>query len=93
MGSCASSTGERRREISAHSFTEIVPSGRSAMICTVVPLRPDKTTRTKRKPKSVSTGSAMAASWAAKPVSPMKRASDARPLTALSPAKLEFRVL
>ena len=33
--------GESRREISAHSSTVIVPSGRSAMICTVVPLRPD----------------------------------------------------
>ena len=81
MGSCASSAGDRRREISAHSATVIVPSGRSAMICTVDPLRPDRTTRTKRKPRSASTGSAMAAIWAAKPVSPMKRASDAAPLT------------
>ena len=37
MGSCTSRTGERRREISAHSSTVIVPSGRSAMICTVGP--------------------------------------------------------
>ena len=41
IGSCASSTGESWREISAHSSTVIVPSGRSAMICTVVPLRPE----------------------------------------------------
>ena len=79
-----------RREISAHSSMVIVPSGRSAMICTVAPLRPETTTRTRRKPRSASTGSASAAISPAKPVSPMKRASDAAPLTAHSPARFKL---
>ena len=41
------------REMSAHSSTVMVPSGRSAMIWTVVPSRPETVTRTRRKPKSV----------------------------------------
>ena len=57
--------GDKLREMSAHSSTVIVPSGRSAMICTVVPLRPETATRTSRKPRSLSTGSTRAAISAA----------------------------
>ena len=44
-----------------------VPSGRSAMICTVLPSRPDTATRTRRKPRSLSAGSTSAATRAAAP--------------------------
>ena len=50
-----------------------VPSGRSAMICTVQPSAPDTRTRTSRKPRPSSTGSAMAATRAATPLDDQPR--------------------
>ena len=38
--------GEMLRESSSQSSTPIVPSGRSAMICTVMPFSPDIRMRT-----------------------------------------------
>ena len=63
-GRATSSTGEMRCEIASQSSTVIVPSGRSAMICTVMPVAARDLTRTRRKP-SPSTGSTIAASSAA----------------------------
>ena len=48
MGSATSSTGDSAREIASQPSIVIVPSGRSAMIWTVQPARPDIRTRTRR---------------------------------------------
>jgi hypothetical protein len=80
----ASSNGESWRETSAQSSTVMVPSGRSAMICRVVPLRPEMATRTMRKPISLRVGSIKVAISAATPVSLTKRVSDTAPLTCLT---------
>jgi hypothetical protein len=54
----------------------IVRSGRSAMIWTVQPESPETRTRTSRKPKPASTGSAIVATRAAEPCSMMRRGSS-----------------
>jgi hypothetical protein len=54
---------------------DIEPSGRSAMIWTVQPSAPDTRTRTSRRPRPSSTGSAIAATRAATPVSAISRGS------------------
>ena len=46
IGSATSIAGETLRESRSQSSTAIVPSGRSAMICTVMPFSPDTFTRT-----------------------------------------------
>ena len=46
------------------------------MICTVMPDIPEMRTRTMRKPRPSSKGSAMPATRAASPVSGMRRGSD-----------------
>ena len=53
----------------------MVPSGRSAMICTVQPLVPVTFTRTIRKPRSSTTGSMMAVTRDATPFSVISRFS------------------
>ena len=55
--------------------TDMVPSGRSAMICTVWPAEPETRTRTSRKPRLSSTGAASAATRAEIPVSVTSRGS------------------
>ena len=48
MGSATSSTGDSAREIASQSSICIVPSGRSAMICTVQPASAEILIRTSR---------------------------------------------
>jgi len=48
IGSATSSTGESVRDANSQSSMVIVPSGRSAMICTVCPAAPEMRTRTSR---------------------------------------------
>ncbi len=48
IGSSTSRTGERSRDSVSQSLTVIVPSGRSAMICSVPPFIADTLTRTRR---------------------------------------------
>ena len=74
-GSSRSSTGEIARLTVSQSVTDMVPSGRSAMICTVQPFVPVTRTRTRLKPRSSITGSTMAATRAATPVSVISRLS------------------
>ena len=52
------------------------------MIWTVQPAKPEIRTRTRRNPRSLSTGSAMAATRAADPLSPMSRGSVCEPINA-----------
>ena len=68
--------GESAREMVSQSSIVMLPSARSAMIWMVQPASPDMRTRTKRYPKPVNTGSAIAARRAAAPCSTIKRGSD-----------------
>src|SRR6266566_3006310 len=63
------------RDTASHSSIAMVPSGRSAMICTVQPSSPETRTRTNRNPRSISTGAAIAAMRDATPVSAIRRGS------------------
>jgi hypothetical protein len=76
-GSATSRTGDRARETVSQSSIVMLPSGRSAMICTVQPARPEIRTRTSRKPRLSSTGSTSAAKRAATPCSTIRRGSEA----------------
>jgi len=48
IGSATSSTGDSARDAASQSSIDKVPSGRSAMICTVQPAEPEMRTRTSR---------------------------------------------
>ncbi len=64
-GSSTSSTGDSASVIASQPATSIVPSGRSAMICSVVPSWPEILTLTRRKPRSRNTGPAIRATCSA----------------------------
>ena len=63
---------------SSQSLTVIVPSARSAMICTVMPLAPEIFTRTSLKPTSLRTRLAMDATRAPTPCSDTSRGSSSK---------------